>query len=68
MLLNKEHFTTVFIGLRHYLFEIHDDALVKQYGAAAGRLTVSGVSYLAPVSNSTDTGRAKNRQVELVLF
>ena len=45
------------------------DALVKQYGIAAERLTANGVSYLAPVStNGTDIGRAKNRRVELVLF
>ena len=45
------------------------DALVKQYGIAADRLTANGVSYLAPVStNGTDAGRAKNRRVELVLF
>lgn len=45
------------------------DALVKQYGVAADRLTANGVSYLAPVStNGTDAGRAKNRRVELVLF
>ncbi len=45
------------------------DALVKQYGIAADRLTANGVSYLAPVStNGTEAGRAKNRRVELVLF
>ena len=45
------------------------DALSKQYGIAADRLTANGVSYLAPVStNGTDAGRAKNRRVELVLF
>ena len=45
------------------------DALTKQYGIAAERLTANGVSYLAPVStNSLEAGRAKNRRVELVLF
>lgn len=45
------------------------DALVKQYSIAADRLTANGVSYLAPVStNGTDSGRTKNRRVELVLF
>ena len=68
MLLNQELFVTVFIGLRHYFLKIHEDALVKQYGAAAGMLTVNSVSYQAPVSNSTDAGQAKNRRVELVLF
>ena len=42
-------------------------ALVADYGIAAGRLAAWGVGYLAPVaSNRGEDGRAKNRRVELV--
>ena len=42
-------------------------ALVADYGIAAGRLAAWGVGYLAPVaSNRGEEGRAKNRRVELV--
>lgn len=41
--------------------------LVKHYGIAAGRLRGAGVGPLSPVlANTTPTGRAKNRRVELV--
>ena len=43
-------------------------ALVSGYGITRERLTGNGVASLAPVaSNRDDTGRAKNRRVELVL-
>lgn len=43
------------------------DALVKNYGVQAARLSAWGAGYLAPVaSNKTEEGRAKNRRVELV--
>lgn len=43
------------------------DALTRQHGIAADRLTANGVAYLAPVAvNTSDAGRAKNRRVELV--
>lgn len=42
-------------------------ALLQQHGVAADRLIAKGVGPLAPVStNSTETGRAANRRVELV--
>ncbi len=42
-------------------------ALVTQYGIAAGRLKGHGVGPLAPVaSNENEEGRGKNRRVELV--
>lgn len=41
--------------------------LLKQYGITAGRLHAAGVGPLAPVlANTTESGRAKNRRVELV--
>lgn len=43
------------------------DALTKKHGVSPSRLTPKGVGMLAPVaSNSTESGRAKNRRVELV--
>jgi OmpA-OmpF porin, OOP family len=43
------------------------NALTKQYGISAGRLTANGLAYLAPVAvNTNEEGRAKNRRVELV--
>jgi len=43
------------------------DALVKQHGIVAARLSAWGAGYLAPVaSNRSEDGRAKNRRVELV--
>jgi outer membrane protein OmpA-like peptidoglycan-associated protein len=43
------------------------DALVADYGIARDRLDPHGVGPLAPnTSNSSDSGRAKNRRVELV--
>jgi outer membrane protein OmpA-like peptidoglycan-associated protein len=43
------------------------NALVKNYGITAKRLTANGVAYLAPVAvNTTEEGRARNRRVELV--
>jgi OmpA-OmpF porin, OOP family len=42
-------------------------SLVNEFGIAPLRLTANGAAYLAPVaSNATETGRAKNRRVELV--
>ncbi len=42
-------------------------ALVKDFGIAASRLQPQGVGPLVPVaSNQADSGRAKNRRVELV--
>lgn len=42
-------------------------ALVAQFGIAAGRLKGHGVGPLAPVArNDTDEGKARNRRVELV--
>jgi outer membrane protein OmpA-like peptidoglycan-associated protein len=42
-------------------------ALVRNYGIAQSRLSSWGVGYLSPIaSNRNDTGRAKNRRVELV--
>ncbi len=42
-------------------------ALTRQYGIAASRLIANGVAYLAPVApNTSASGRAKNRRVELV--
>ena len=43
------------------------DALVKDYGIIAGRLTALGVGMASPMStNRTEAGRALNRRVELV--
>lgn len=43
------------------------EALTKQYGIKASRLTPKGVGPLVPVmTNQSDKGRAKNRRVELV--
>ena len=43
-------------------------ALVENYGVARDQLHAEGVGYLSPrASNATDTGRAKNRRVEVVL-
>jgi outer membrane protein OmpA-like peptidoglycan-associated protein len=43
------------------------EALVSDYGVAAGRLDAHGVGPLAPVfANDSDAARAKNRRVELV--
>ena len=42
-------------------------SLVKEYGIPATRLTANGVAYLAPVApNTAESGREKNRRVELV--
>lgn len=44
------------------------DALAKGYGIDPSRLLAKGVANLSPVaSNSAESGRAKNRRVELVL-
>lgn len=43
------------------------NALVKEHGIEATRLTPVGVSYAAPrASNAAEAGRAQNRRVELV--
>jgi outer membrane protein OmpA-like peptidoglycan-associated protein len=43
------------------------DALVRDYGIDAKRLTPLGVGMAAPVAtNRTDAGRSRNRRVELV--
>jgi len=42
-------------------------SLFKEYGIPATRLTANGVAYLAPVApNTAESGREKNRRVELV--
>lgn len=44
------------------------DALVADYGVAIQRLAAVGVGPIAPVdSNTTESGRANNRRVELVV-
>jgi len=44
------------------------EALIKQYGIKAERMQAEGVASFAPVSNNTaESGRAKNRRVEMVL-
>ena len=44
------------------------EALSGKYGIAAGRLVARGVASLSPVAaNRDETGRARNRRVELVL-
>lgn len=44
------------------------DVLVKNYGVEANRLSAAGVASYAPVaSNATETGRAQNRRVEVVV-
>jgi len=44
------------------------DALIRQHGIKAERMKAEGVASFAPVSNNTaETGRAKNRRVEMVL-
>ncbi len=44
------------------------DALVKQHAVKPARLASEGVGPYAPLSNNTaETGRAKNRRVEMVL-
>ncbi|WP_367945885.1 OmpA family protein [Aquamicrobium sp.] len=43
------------------------DALVRDYGIAASRLTPAGAGMVSPVaSNRTEEGRAQNRRVEIV--
>jgi len=43
-------------------------SLVRNFGIAAQRLTAKGVAGLAPVTtNASESGRAKNRRVEMVL-
>lgn len=43
------------------------DALVKDYGVAAGRLSPHGVGSLSPVStNRSEQGKSSNRRVEMV--
>jgi outer membrane protein OmpA-like peptidoglycan-associated protein len=45
------------------------DALVRTHGVAAARLSVAGVGPYAPLApHATETGRALNRRVELVLL
>lgn len=44
-------------------------ALVAQYGVPAARLSSFGAAFAAPVASNVDeTGRAKNRRVELVAY
>lgn len=43
-------------------------ALVRDFGIAAGRMTPKGASFMAPrASNASEAGREQNRRVELVL-
>ncbi len=49
------------------LFALGLQALVRDQGIAAARLSAYGYGPFAPVaSNDTEDGRAKNRRVELV--
>ncbi len=44
------------------------EVLIKQHGIKAERMKAEGVASFAPVSNNTaESGRAKNRRVEMVL-
>lgn len=44
------------------------EALVRRYGADAGRITSDGVGFLSPrATNQTEEGRQKNRRVEVVV-
>ncbi len=55
------------LGLSKRRAEAVKNALIRDFGVAAGRLTPNGVASLAPVAtNGTEEGRAKNRRVELV--
>ncbi len=55
------------IALSKRRAEAVNAALASQHGIAAARLSAFGVADLAPVaSNADETGRAKNRRVELV--
>ncbi|MCH8543869.1 MAG: OmpA family protein [Alcanivorax sp.] len=43
-------------------------ALIRDFGIAAGRMTPKGASFMAPrASNASEAGREQNRRVELVL-
>lgn len=45
------------------------DRLVDSYGVDPGQLSVRGIGYLAPrETNETETGRNRNRRVEVVLM
>ncbi len=55
------------ISLSKRRAEAVNAALSSQHGIAANRLSAFGVADLAPVaSNSDETGRSKNRRVELI--
>lgn len=44
------------------------EALAARYGIAGARMSAHGVGFLAPAApNDSDTGRAANRRVEMVL-
>jgi outer membrane protein OmpA-like peptidoglycan-associated protein len=55
------------LDLSHRRAQAVADALVSGYGIARGRLTAAGAGFLAPVApNASESGRAKNRRVEMI--
>lgn len=57
------------IGLSKRRAEAVVSSLVQEYGIKNNRLVAHGVGPVAPVTtNSTDSGRAENRRVEIVLM
>lgn len=55
------------LDLSHRRAQAVADALASGYGIAGERLTAAGAGFLAPVApNDSETGRAKNRRVEMI--
>ena len=55
------------LDLSHRRAQAVADALVSGYGIAKDRLTAAGAGFLAPVApNDNESGRAKNRRVEMI--